>query len=86
MPAFHAFASEHPGLKQDLWVRHYDDDASAEARNRRYCADQDGILYPRARGLGGCTAHHAMIVVKPNDRDWNHIAEANGDPSWSAPA
>ena len=27
-----------------------------------------------------------MIVVRPNDRDWNHIAEANGDPSWSAGA
>ena len=44
------------------------------------------ILYPRVRGLGGCTAHNAMIVLKPNDADWNHIAESMGDPSWGASA
>lgn len=43
-----------------------------------------GIFYPRSSGLGGCTAHHAMIVVAPNDRDWNHIADLTGDPSWRA--
>jgi choline dehydrogenase-like flavoprotein len=43
-----------------------------------------GIFYPRSSGIGGCTGHHAMIVVAPNDRDWNHIADVTGDNSWRA--
>ena len=42
-----------------------------------------GIFYPRSSGIGGCTGHHAMIVVRPNDRDWQHIADLTGDGSWS---
>ncbi|MFW5835259.1 MAG: NAD(P)-binding protein, partial [Pseudomonadota bacterium] len=83
VPAFHAFASEHPGLKHDHWVRHYTDDAQ-QRRDWRYSAEQDGVLYPRARGLGGCASHHAMIVVQPNNADWNHIRNVTGDASWRA--
>lgn len=85
VPAFHAFASEHPRLKRDLWIHTYAE-RDRRARNWRWNPEKDGVLYPRARGLGGCTAHHAMILVKPNDRDWNHVAEANDDASWSAGA
>lgn len=85
VPAFHAFASEHPRLRRDLWIHTYGTRERRE-RNWRWDPEKDGVLYPRARGLGGCTAHHAMILVKPNDRDWNHIAEANGDASWGAGA
>jgi choline dehydrogenase-like flavoprotein len=45
---------------------------------------QGGIFYPRSSGLGGCTGHHAMILIRPNDRDWNHIAQLTGDTSWTA--
>lgn len=83
VPAFHAFASEHPRLKRDLWIHTYGT-AERRSRNRRYCPEHDGVLYPRACGLGGCSMHHAMILVRPNDRDWNHIAEATGDASWGA--
>ncbi|WP_210526905.1 GMC family oxidoreductase [Rubellimicrobium arenae] len=83
VPAFHAFASEHSALRRDLWVRYYSDDAR-QKRNWRYDRDRDGVLYPRACGLGGCTAHHAMIFVRPNNQDWNSIAETMGDPSWRA--
>ncbi|HEV7715308.1 MAG TPA: GMC oxidoreductase, partial [Steroidobacteraceae bacterium] len=41
-----------------------------------------GIQYPRSSALGGCTAHYAMIVVKPNDADWDEVAAKIGDPSW----
>ena len=85
VPAFHAFASENPGMARDFWVHHYDDPVR-EARDRKYRPEHGGVLYPRVRGLGGCTAHNAMIVVKPNDADWNHIAETMGDPSWRASA
>lgn len=43
-----------------------------------------GVFYPRSSGIGGCTGHHAMIVVRPNDRDWEHIADVTGDDSWRA--
>jgi choline dehydrogenase len=88
VPAFHPFASEHPGVKWDFWVRHYDDPA-ARRRDWKYRELQDGVavdgvLYPRCSALGGCTAHHAMIIVRPHNADWNHIAETMGDPSWTA--
>jgi choline dehydrogenase len=85
IPAYHAFASEHPGIKWDYWVRHYADDA-LQARDWRYRPNRDGVLYPRVRGLGGCTMHHAMIIARPSDSDWNHIAELTGDATWKASA
>lgn len=47
-------------------------------------AGKRGILYPRSSGIGGCTGHHAMIMVTPNDEDWNGIADITGDESWRA--
>ena len=44
----------------------------------------DGVLYPRAGTLGGCTAHNAMILVYPHNADWNQIADLTGDASWRA--
>ena len=85
VPAFHTFASEHPSLKPDVWVQHYGDRARGR-RDWRYDEDHQGILYPRAHALGGCAAHNAMIIIRPNDRDWNHIADLNGDSSWRATA
>ncbi|HKP02649.1 MAG TPA: GMC oxidoreductase [Chthoniobacterales bacterium] len=43
---------------------------------------KQGIFYPRSSGIGGCTAHHAMITIAPNDGEWDHIAELTGDNSW----
>src|SRR5439155_25583939 len=43
-----------------------------------------GIFYPRSSAIGGCTAHHAMITIAPNDKDWNDIADLTGDNSWRA--
>jgi choline dehydrogenase len=88
VPAWHAFASENPGLRWDFWVRHYDS-AERQARDWRYHRSWegepvDGVLYPRASGLGGCTGHNAMIVVRPSNADWNHIWALTGDASWRA--
>jgi choline dehydrogenase len=88
VPAFHPFASENPALRWNFWVRHY---ASTEQQERdwRYRREWDGevvdgVLYPRASGLGGCTGHNAMIIVRPNNADWNHIWQLTGDASWRA--
>ena len=43
----------------------------------------DGVFYPRAGTLGGCTAHNAMILVYPHNQDWQEIADATCDPSWA---
>jgi choline dehydrogenase-like flavoprotein len=88
VPCFHAFATENAALKWDFFVRHY---ASQERQQRdpkyRETWDGqrvDGVLYPRAGTLGGCTAHNAMVMIYPHNDDWDGIAELTGDPSWSA--
>ena len=88
VPVFHPFASENEALKWDFFVRHYRDER-VQQNDPKYVADfegkrVDGILYPRAGTLGGCTAHNAMILVYPHDADWDNIAALTGDASWSA--
>jgi choline dehydrogenase len=88
VPAFHPFASENPELRWNFWVRHYANTAQQQ-KDWRYRANWDGeavdgVLYPRASGLGGCTGHNAMIIVRPNNADWNHIWQVTGDASWRA--
>jgi choline dehydrogenase len=65
----------------DFYVHHYDTD---ETRDPKYQPQSNGVLYPRAGTLGGCTAHNAMITVVPHDSDWNAIADLTGDESWRA--
>ena len=78
VPAFHAFASENDAMRWDFFVRHYGDTAR-QRQDPKYRETWDGrrvdgVLYPRAGALGGCTAHNAMITVSPHDSDWDHIA------------
>ena len=83
VPAFHAFASENPAMKWDFFVRHYEDEGR-QKKDYKYTAERNGVLYPRAGTLGGCTAHNAMILVCPHNADWDSIAELTGDSSWRA--
>jgi choline dehydrogenase-like flavoprotein len=88
VPVFHTMASENEAMKWDFFVRHYADTDQQKRDNKFYETFEgkpvDGVLYPRAGTLGGCTAHNAMITVYPNNEDWNHIADLMGDPSWAA--
>src|SRR5690349_17424135 len=64
VPAFHTFASENPAFSWNFFVRHYAD-TPRQRRDPKYRAEWsghavDGVLYPRAGALGGCTAHNAM--------------------------
>ena len=81
VPAFHTLASEDKRLSWDFFVRHYADNAQ-QKRDEKYTPQRNGVLYPRAGTLGGCTAHHAMVTVYPNNSDWDRIAEETGDNSW----
>ncbi len=83
VPGFHAFACENPVMGWGFKVRHYADE-TRQGRDPKYEAGQ-GVLYPRAAALGGCTAHNAMIYMLPHESDWNRIADLTGDCSWSAP-
>jgi choline dehydrogenase len=89
VPVFHPQSTENEAIKWDFFVRHYADQAR-QTRDPKYVATWnnkavDGVWYPRAGTLGGCTAHNAMILVYPHDADWDYIAELTGDRSWRAP-
>ncbi|HET9714270.1 MAG TPA: GMC family oxidoreductase [Pyrinomonadaceae bacterium] len=88
VPAFHAFASENEAMKWDFFVRHYADD-QVQQQDEKYREEYngrrvDGVLYPRAGTLGGCTAHNAMILIYPHNADWDYIADLTGDASWKS--
>jgi choline dehydrogenase len=88
VPAFNARATENPELRWDFFVRHYEND-DQQRRDKKYRETHegkrvDGVLYPRAATLGGCTAHNALILVYPHDSDWNELADLTGDSSWRA--
>jgi choline dehydrogenase-like flavoprotein len=90
VPVFHGFASENDAMRWDFFVRHYASEAM-QAKDPKYVriyrgVPVNGVLYPRAGTLGGCTAHNAMILVYPHNADWDGIAQLTGDPSWSAAA
>jgi len=85
VPGFHALATEEPELRWDFYVRHYAD-AEQQRRDTKYVPEHDGILYPRAGTLGGCTIHNAMLTVYPHERDWNELAETTGDASFNSDA
>jgi choline dehydrogenase len=83
VPCFHGLATEDECYAWDYFVRHYTDDNQQKA-DTKYVAKEDGIFYPRAGTLGGCTAHNAMITVYPHNEDWDAIAKLTGDSSWSS--
>ena len=83
VPVFHTFSTENEAMKWDYFVRHYGDQATQE-QDPKFTPEEDGVLYPRAGCLGGCTAHNAMITVYPHNDDWNEVAKITGDASWRA--
>ncbi|HET7435487.1 MAG TPA: GMC family oxidoreductase [Thermoanaerobaculia bacterium] len=82
VPVFHPFASEDPSLSWEFFVRHYSDLQQSE-RDNKFIAAKDGVFYPRAGALGGCTTHHAMITIYGHAEDWQRIVDATGDQSWN---
>jgi choline dehydrogenase len=87
VPVFHPFASENEALSWDFYVRHYSN-LELQEKDWKFGKDYDGnpvngVLYPRAGTLGGCTAHNAMIMVYPQNDDWKYIETMTGDSSWS---
>jgi choline dehydrogenase-like flavoprotein len=88
VPTFHALSTENDAISWGFWVRHYEDLTQQQRDDKYYRSydgkDVDGVWYPRAGALGGCTAHNAMIMVYPHNPDWDEIAELTNDASWNA--
>ncbi len=87
VPVFHPFASENAAMSWDFFVRHYTSQ-SLQEKDPKWTKDFDGkpvngVLYPRAGTLGGCTAHNAQIMVYPQNDDWKFMETLTGDRSWS---
>jgi choline dehydrogenase len=83
VPIFHGLSTEYKECAWDFFVRHYSNDAQQKL-DSKFVPKENGVWYPRAGTLGGCTAHNAMITVLPQDSDWNYIAQITGDSSWNA--
>src|SRR5215467_3884040 len=88
VPAFHALASENKAMAWNFFVRHYAD-TDRQKLDPKYREQWDGervdgVLYPRASTLGGCTAHNALVLLAPHNADWDAIADLTGDRSWAA--
>ena len=79
VPVFHAASTDDPSLQWNYFVRHWEHPPAPDSK-----LQPQGIWYPRAGTLGGCTAHNAMITVCPDDADWDAIAAATGDTSWAS--
>jgi len=89
VPIFHGLSTEYSECQWDYFVRHYANDAKQSQDSKivpkeTSHAVADGIWYPRAATLGGCTAHNAMITVTPQNCDWDYIAKITGDQTWAA--
>ncbi|HVT56907.1 MAG TPA: GMC family oxidoreductase [Thermoanaerobaculia bacterium] len=88
VPVFHAISTENDAMKWSFFVRHYESE-ERQRRDPKFTEVWDGkpvngVLYPRAGTLGGCTAHNALITVYPHNADWDDLAAATGDRSWGA--
>jgi choline dehydrogenase len=82
VPIFHGLSTEYPDCAWNYFVRHYTDTAKQKL-DTKFVSAEDGVWYPRAGTLGGCTAHNAMITVVPQDQDWDYIAQITGDDTWA---
>ncbi len=82
VPVFHGLSTEDPYMSWEFYVKHYSQ-KNKRILDSKYQKEQDGVLYPRAATLGGCTAHNAMITLYPDNEDWQDIAKLTNDSSWN---
>jgi choline dehydrogenase-like flavoprotein len=83
VPVFHGLSTENKALSWEFFVRHYSD-LDQQKRDSKFVPAKDGVFYPRAGTLGGCTAHNAQIMVYPANENWDYIARLTNDRSWRA--
>ncbi|MCA9064024.1 MAG: GMC family oxidoreductase N-terminal domain-containing protein [Planctomycetaceae bacterium] len=90
VPALHAASTEHEAVAWRYFVKHYEKQPDGVPLDPKWYhgknESEQGIFYPRAAGIGGCTIHNAMIAVLGPDEDWDRLADLLGDESWNAAA
>lgn len=87
VPVLHAVSTEHPDLSWEYFVKHYNQPPTGD--DPKWHPDEtdttrNGIFYPRASGIGGCTIHNAMVTVAGHDSDWDRLARDLDDDSWNS--
>lgn len=80
VPALWPRTVSDPAIRWDYFVRHYTD---AAAHGGQFVPQKDGVLYPRAATLGGCSAHHAMVTINASPGDWSYLQNLTGDASFN---
>jgi choline dehydrogenase len=99
VPALHSVAAEYEPMRWDYFVKHFDNEEEMRKDTKltyelpdgsRYTGPSPpagakplGILYPRVGSLGGCSAHNALITIRPYDSDWENIQRITGDDTWA---
>ena len=95
VPAFHGLSTEHPDISWRFFVNHFRTSEKGQlpdgipADSKMHVSQdpqEQGIFYPRATGVGGCTIHNAMITIAGPDSDWDDLADELDDPSWRGQA
>jgi choline dehydrogenase len=81
VPALHPYASEDEKHSWAFFVEHY---AAPAQQQKDWKRRPNGVFYPRAGALGGCTSIHALISMYPHNADWDNLKRLTGDDSWSA--
>jgi choline dehydrogenase-like flavoprotein len=88
VPGYHGLSTEHPDLSWQFFVDHYDNPPAGEDPKLNTAVPNpppaQGIFYPRASGVGGCTVHNAMITIAGPDSDWEDLADFVVDDTWRA--
>ena len=88
VPLLHPSTAEDARHSLRFFVKHFDEDPKGSRDPKVHLPkkssrrDEEGIFYPRAQGVGGCSIHNAMITICGPSEDWDEIAESTGDESW----
>lgn len=87
VPLLHPSTTEDHRHSLRFFVKHFDGDPKDSQdwkihRPEGARRDEEGIFYPRAQGVGGCSIHNAMITICGPSEDWDELAESTGDESW----
>ncbi len=80
IPALHLKSTEDAKYSWDFFVKHYQD---LSAHGAKFNVKNQGMFYPRASAVGGCTIHNAMIPIYPNNSDMAHLQHVTGDAGFS---
>jgi choline dehydrogenase-like flavoprotein len=85
VPAFHSLASENEALAWNFFVQHHEDPVRDRRDPKFRRRSTDATWWVSSVGRGAAAAPPTnRIWVYPHNADWDGLAAATGDASWSA--